>query len=112
MKPLLQLLFSVPTAVVLLALALIYISPLPSALLQLDQQLFELAGGSSELTPTTQLQQPVWYDWANKLLWVLVLCFVLFLLPWPSTTVATLLAIVAVIALIILQLGAQFRHTL
>ncbi len=112
MKSLMHILFSVQTAIVLLALSLLYVSPLPAELMRLDQQLFELAGGRSDLAPTSLLQQPSWYHWVNKILWAASLCFILFLLPWPSTTVATLLAIVAVTALIIVQLGAQFRHTL
>ena len=112
MKLLVHKVFSVQGLILLLAVVMALVSPVPVELLQLDRELFEIAGGTSQVDPAQYLQQPHWFSWASKVVWCLIVCLVLWILPWPNTSVALLITLIAVGALTVIQLGAQFRHAL
>ncbi len=109
MKTFLQQVTSFPALILILGLTLWLGTSLPQELLQLDQRLYEIAGGNPALSPQQYLSQPEWLTWGKHVIWAAALCFLLFMLPIPTTTIAFLLAILFIASLLFTQLSAQFK---
>lgn len=112
MMVLLRTLLSLRTAIILLALGLMFMSPLPLQLQWLDAELYVLAGGNAELGVGAQLIKPDWYLAAYQGLWVFLLIYLLLLLPRPAALPAILLTALLLTLLPLLQMGLQMRSNL
>lgn len=108
----LRTLLSLRTALLVLALALMFMSPLPLQLQWLDAELYTLAGGVAGQGVGSQLTKPDWYLAAYQGLWALLLVYLLLLLPRPATLMAILLTVLLLTVLPLLQMGAQMRYSL
>jgi eukaryotic-like serine/threonine-protein kinase len=105
--------FSVKAGVIALALVLVYVSPLPDELLIVDQFIYELAGGQSmAVDPASTLISPYWFNSAEQILWILLVCFLIFFLPLLGMFTGSLISLLLVTVLLVVQVAGQTRMML
>lgn len=103
-------LLSVQAIVVVAALLINTVSPLPEQLLLADQFIYELAGGKvTGSDPQAALTQPYWYLPAYRTLWVMLVCFLVFFLPLFSMLAGVLVVLLLATLLLVMQVAAQTR---
>lgn len=79
---------------------------------QLDQQLYQTAGGNMNWAPGQGLRLPLWGGVANSLVWCLSLVLWLLLLPRINALAATLVALIVLATLVAIQLVLQRNYGL
>lgn len=99
---------SLPSLLLMLALALMYWQALPNELFVLDQFILEFSTGSTASTSVT----PLWYESISSVLWCCAIIYLLVILPRLSLYPALLTSFLIIAALLMMQVIVQLRQDL